>query len=85
MKLGKAMHSSFRRASSFIVFSLVLLWIPLQTNAQTAPNNHTAGAPGTWSPTGSMSTGRLFHTATLLNDGRVLAAGGLSSAEVYHP
>src|SRR6185312_8706597 len=45
---------------------------------------------GTWSPTGSMNTGREFHTATLLKNGKVLVAGGsndgdLASAELYDP
>ena len=55
---------------------------------------------GTFSNTGNMATDRDWggHTATLLNDGRVLIAGGqivqpppsyvpvaLSSAEIYHP
>jgi serine/threonine protein kinase len=53
--------------------------------------------PGTgrWMPTGSMSVGRSYHTATLLNDGRVLVVGGSStyvgagtvraSAEIFDP
>ncbi len=50
---------------------------------------------GTWNATDTMSTARAFHTATLLNDGRVLVCGGhsgasfftnqLSTAEVYTP
>ncbi|HYL57932.1 MAG TPA: kelch repeat-containing protein [Candidatus Acidoferrales bacterium] len=47
---------------------------------------------GTFSPTGSMTTPREGHTATLLRDGRVLVTGGsdngthtLDSAEIYDP
>ncbi len=50
-------------------------------------------AAGTWSLTGSMNTPRIYHTATLLDNGQVLVAGGgvlfgalfLDSAELYDP
>src|SRR5439155_10539200 len=47
-------------------------------------------ATGTWSPTGSLNTARLYHTATLLPNGKVLVAGGgetdlsSASAELYN-
>jgi hypothetical protein len=48
--------------------------------------------PGQWEFTGSLNTERSRHTATLLSDGRVLAAGGtsnsendLASSELYDP
>jgi N-acetylneuraminic acid mutarotase len=47
---------------------------------------------GLWSATGSLATGRSYHTATLLASGQVLVVGGynstnnlLSSAELYNP
>ena len=41
---------------------------------------------GTFAATGNLTEGRLLHTATLLSDGRVLIAGGLTlSAETYDP
>jgi hypothetical protein len=50
-------------------------------------------AAATWSPTGAMTAARAYHTATLLQDGKVLVAGGRidaftsaeSSAELYDP
>src|SRR5207253_5732141 len=48
---------------------------------------------GTWSVTGSLSTARYVHTATLVPNGKVLVAGGhdplsgssFASAELYDP
>ena len=48
------------------------------------------GGVGAWSDTGSIGTGRFHHTATLLDDGRVLLAGGyngyyLAITQYYSP
>lgn len=57
-----------------------------------APSTVLAQTSGTWAITGSLNTGRLGHTATLLPNGEVLVAGGessggtiLASAELYNP
>lgn len=51
-----------------------------------------AGTSGTWTVTASMSTARTHHTATLLQTGEVLVAGGafggtptLTTAELFNP
>jgi len=56
-----------------------------------AGNSGASKGSGTWTKTGSMNTARDFHTATLLQNGEVLVAGGigtsdrLTSAELYDP
>jgi hypothetical protein len=63
------------------------------TNAVTAAAEIYDPTTGAWSTTGSLATARTSHTATLLGDGRVLAAGGysmpgageLGSVEIYDP
>src|SRR5690242_10531562 len=51
-----------------------------------------AGQARTWTVTGSLITARLFHSATLLPNGKVLVSGGSDSeffnvgtAELYDP
>ncbi len=55
------------------------------------PQYMTPQTPNTFVPTGSMSTARAEHTATLLPNGKALIAGGSASAtsqataELYAP
>jgi hypothetical protein len=76
--------------AGLLVVGLALAGAGLATLALVRPP-----LPGTFSRTGSMGVQREGHTATLLQDGRVLVAGGaygccddftdLSSAEIYDP
>ena len=55
----------YRKTAVFLMF----LMLSMATSAHGA-------LAGTWSLTGSMSTAREGHTATLLSDGRVVVSGG---------
>src|SRR6266404_9349700 len=81
---------NFRRIGARVIANLIFFSFLLAPLA-------IAQSPGTFIPTGSMTTPRIHHSATLLADGRVLIAGGqrldpppgyfarLSSAEIYDP
>jgi hypothetical protein len=70
---------------SFLALSFTILLIWQGTSCVQADT-------GTWTATGNMRAARLYHTATLLPNGKVLVVGGrnsadqkLASAELYDP
>jgi hypothetical protein len=84
MKRSK-LYSVLRISGAIIV--LLALWALLSPGVSHAggASSPTAGA---WTYTGNMNTGRSNYTATRLNDGRVLVAGGAGtqgSTELYDP
>ena len=76
------MKSSLSMASARIVYIVALAL---------AASTLSFAASGTWSSTGTMISARDGHTATILTNGKILAAGGtnngvaLTSAELYNP
>jgi N-acetylneuraminic acid mutarotase len=89
------LQSRYTRASALqIICSVALIFASaILLAASSAQSVHAAVSEShpTWVTTGSLATGRLRHTATLLPSGKVLVAGGygdtatLSSAELYDP
>src|SRR5215831_10692635 len=85
---GSISMKQLRFPATFIVALLLLL--ELAQLARPGPVDYVSS--GAWSPTGFMSTARVSYTATLLNNGKVLVAGGLdsnftaqASTELYNP
>lgn len=97
MKTARAFHTATLLADGRVLVTggSVVGWDPV-------PGDFVASAEiydpktGTFSPTGSMAAERVFHTATLLPDGRVLVTGGAytptkgliysrDTAELYDP
>jgi N-acetylneuraminic acid mutarotase len=76
-----------------LLASSVLILATASANAGSGPSSIQAqGGAGVWSKAASLATGREEHTATLLQSGKVLIAGGtdgrgntLYSAELYDP
>src|SRR5260370_13268710 len=85
--------NSHQLTKGHTLVSIALLAVELVASTGTAPavRRSPAGSSGTWGKTGSLNTARDFHSATLLQSGEVLVAGGigtsdrLTSAELYDP
>ena len=80
-----------KKGHRLVSLALFAIGLIASTVAALAAGGARAGGSGTWAKTGSLTTARDFHTATLLQNGEVLVAGGigtsdrLSSAELYDP
>ena len=70
------MNTAKKGACGFPQTSLLLAVLTLLALALSVALPQMAKAAGTWADTGPLSIGRAYHTATLLDNGKVLVAGG---------
>lgn len=73
----------------------LLAFLPIRMTLLTclvaATSAYLSAQQSTWSPTGSLNSARAQHSATLLDNGKVLVVGGangvqnINSAELYDP
>ena len=73
---------STRKANLF-KFLVILFLAAIAVLAFQPAEAQTVQPAGTWATTGSLNVARSRHTATLLPDGKVLAAGGMGQADGY--
>ncbi len=79
------------RFPSFSAKLSLLFAIPLRLGPAAVSTTPSSDSPFAFNNTGSLTTARFVHTATLLLNGKVLVAGGsngssvLTSAELYDP
>ncbi len=95
MKFKNVFLRSFSADTSVpsrVLFLLLMFSLALAGQGRWTGHAGVAPVPGAWNAAGAMNTARSAHTATRLNDGRVLVAGGRSlagqttkSAEIYDP
>src|SRR5262245_34076163 len=93
-KAGICLSGRIHRAHIRMNVAGPLIFLSLGLAAPLAPVSH-AQTDTSWKVTSSMKNARRLHTATLLPDGKVLVAGGLSDStgeniptttvEIYDP
>src|SRR5690242_2627028 len=90
MSSPRSMHSATRLANGNVLVAGGFYIVGTAWTYPTAAEQYNPST-NTWTSAGTLLRGRRAHTATLLQDGRVLVTGGegttstLSQAELYNP